>query len=170
MGTSPPGAERDDTFATLALPLFRALYATARRLTGNAHDAEDLVQETYLRGYRAFHSFEPGTNLRAWLYAILRSARADALRKRGPVLVADAALEGGPALPPLQLQLGATWDLEAALARVPEVFREALVLRDVQDWSYDEIARALDVPIGTVMSRLSRGRALLRRALQEPRR
>jgi RNA polymerase sigma-70 factor (ECF subfamily) len=168
MDGSRPGPERDERFAAEALPLFKALYATARRLTGNVHDAEDLVQETYLRGYRAFDRFEPGTNLRAWLYSILHNARADALRKRRPMRIADEPLEGGPALPPPQLQLGAQLDLEKALACVPEVFREALILRDVEELSYEEIARALGIPIGTVMSRLYRGRAVLRQALQGP--
>jgi RNA polymerase sigma-70 factor (ECF subfamily) len=170
MGSSPSGGDRGDRFAAEALPFFKALYATARRLTGNVHDAEDLVQETYLRGYRSFDRFETGTNLRAWLYAILHNARADALRKSRPMLVADEPVGDGPALPPLQLQIGAEVDLERALARVPEQFREALVLRDIEELSYDEIARVLGVPIGTVMSRLHRGRALLRQVLQEPHR
>jgi RNA polymerase sigma-70 factor (ECF subfamily) len=168
MDTSRPGGDRDERFAAEALPLFRALYATARRLTGNVQDAEDLVQETYLRGFRAFDRFEPGTNLRAWLYSILHNCRADALRKRKPMRLAEEPLEDGPALPPQQLQIGAELDLEKALARVPEVFRETLILRDIEELSYDEIARALEIPIGTVMSRLSRGRAVLRQALQEP--
>ena len=148
--------------------MFKALYATARRLTGNAHDAEDLVQETYLRGYRAFHRFAPGTNLRAWLFTILHNVRADAYRKAGRRLEAGELLGEGPAVAPLQVQLGAELDLERALARVPEVFREAVILRDVEELSYEEIAQALGIPIGTVMSRIHRGRALLRLALEEP--
>lgn len=168
MGTLRPSGDREETFAAEALPLFRALYATARRLTGNVQDAEDLVQETYLRGFRAFDRFEPGTNLRAWLYSILHNARTDALRKRRPMRIVDEPVEDGPAQAPEQHQLGAELDLEKALARVPEVFREALILRDIEELSYEEIARALDIPIGTVMSRLYRGRAVLRQALQEP--
>lgn len=160
--------DRDDQFAAEALPLFKALYATARRLTGNAHDAEDLVQETYLRGYRAFDRFAPGTNLRAWLFTILHNVRADAYRKAGRALEAGGLLDDGPAVVPLQAQLGAELDLERALSRVPEVFREAVILRDIEELSYEEIAQALGIPIGTVMSRIHRGRALLRLALKEP--
>ena len=165
MGTSQAGGDPGERFAAEALPFFRALYATARRLTGNVQDAEDLVQETYLRGYRAFDRFETGTNLRAWLYAILHNARADALRKSRPMKLANEPVGDGPALPPVQMQIAAELDLERALARVPEQFREALILRDVEELTYDEIARALCVPIGTVMSRLHRGRALLRQVL-----
>ena len=168
MGASRPEKSRDERFAAEAMPLFKALYSTARRLTGNVPDAEDLVQETFLRGYRAFDSFQQGTNLRAWLYAILHNTRADALRKQRPLRVVNELASDGPALAPLQDQLGATLDLERALERVPEQVREALILRDVEELTYEETARALGVPIGTVMSRLHRGRALLRQVLQEP--
>jgi RNA polymerase sigma-70 factor (ECF subfamily) len=160
--------DRDERFAAEALPLFRALYAAARRTTGNAQDAEDLVQETFLRGYRAFDRFAPGTNVRAWLYAILHNARTDAVRRGRPIRETEELLSDGPAVAPQQTGLDARLDLERALARVPETFREVLILRDVQELRYDEIAEALGIPIGTVMSRLHRGRALLRRALQEP--
>jgi RNA polymerase sigma-70 factor (ECF subfamily) len=143
------------------------LYRVAFHLVKDPTDAEDLVQETYLRGFRAFDRFEPGTNLRAWLYSILHNARTDALRKRRPMRIVDEPLEDGPAQAPEQHQLGAELDLERALARVPEVFREALILRDIEELSYDEIARALEVPMGTVMSRIHRGRALIRAALRE---
>jgi RNA polymerase sigma-70 factor (ECF subfamily) len=144
----------------------RALYGTAYRMTRNPQDAEDLVQETYLRAYRAFDGFKPGTNIRAWLYTILHRARTDAFRKAGrsPRTV---ELEGeGPAVPPPQDALASgREDLERALEALPEVFRTAVVLRDVEDFSYDEIARILEVPIGTVMSRIHRGRAQLRTIL-----
>jgi RNA polymerase sigma-70 factor, ECF subfamily len=157
---------RDELFEAEALPHMRALYGTAYRMTRNAHDAEDLVQETYLRAYRAFDGFTPGTNIRAWLYTILHRARTDAFRKAGrsPRTV---ELEGeGPAVPPPQDALaGGGEDLARALEALPEVFRTAVVLRDVEDFSYDEIAKILDVPIGTVMSRIHRGRAQLRSIL-----
>ena len=126
----------------------RSLYGTAYRMTRNAADAEDLVQETYLRAYRAFDGFQPGTNIRAWLYTILHRARTDAFRKAGrsPKTV---ELEGeGPGVPPPQdaLASGAE-DLQRALDSLPDVFREAVVLRDVEDFSYDEIAKILEVPI-----------------------
>lgn len=162
--------DRDERFAAEALPLFKVLYAAARRLTGNAHDAEDLVQETYMRGYRAFDTYAPGTNLRAWLLAILHNVRADAYRKAGRTAGACELPEDGPAVDPPQVQLDAELDLERALARLPEMFREAVILRDIEELSYDEIARVLGIPIGTVMSRIHRVRALLRLALEEPQR
>lgn len=164
------GLDRDERFAADALPQFRALYATALRLTRNPHDAEDVVQETFLRAYRGFDLFEPGTNLRAWLYTILHRAWADACRRAGRSPRTEELQDDGPAQPPPQDQLAAVRDLERSLARVAEVFREAVILRDVEELSYGEIARVLDVPIGTVMSRIHRGRALLRQALAEARR
>ena len=157
---------RDQRFEAEALPHLRSLYGTAYRMTHNAHDAEDLVQETFLRAYRAFDGFTPGSNIRAWLYTILHRVRADAFRRssRSPKTVEMA--DDGPGVPPPQDALAQGGeDLERALAGLPAVFRNAVVLRDVEDMSYQEIARILDVPMGTVMSRIHRGRALLRTAL-----
>ena len=159
---------RDQRFEAEALPHMRSLYGTAYRMTHNAHDAEDLVQETFLRAYRAFDGFTPGSNIRAWLYTILHRVRADAFRRssRSPKTVEMA--DDGPGVPPPQDALAQGGeDLERALAALPDVFRNAVVLRDVEDMSYQEIARILDVPMGTVMSRIHRGRALLRTALGE---
>lgn len=157
---------RDQRFEAEVLSQTRSLFGAAYRMTGNAHDAEDLVQETFLRAFRAFDRFEPGSNARAWLHTILQRVRTDAFRrtKRRPETV---ELEGeGPGLPPPQDALAAgREDLERALAALPEVFRTAVVLRDVQELSYAEIAAALAIPVGTVMSRIHRGRALLREAL-----
>jgi RNA polymerase sigma-70 factor (ECF subfamily) len=148
------------------LPHLRPLFGAAYRMTGNAHDAEDLVQETFLRAHRAFDRFLPGSNARAWLHTILRRVRADAFRrtKRRPRTV---ELEGeGPAMKAPQDALASgREDLERALWALPESFREAVVLRDIQELSYAEIAAALGIPLGTVMSRIHRGRALLREAL-----
>jgi len=159
--------ERDQIFQSEALPHLRSLYGSAFRMTRNAHDAEDLVQETFLRAYRAFDGFTPGTNIRAWLYTILYRVRTDAFRKAGrsPQTV---ELEGeGPSVPAPQDALAAGGeDLERALQALPEVFRTAVVLRDLQDFTYEEIAQILDVPIGTVMSRIHRGRAQLRTMLR----
>jgi RNA polymerase sigma-70 factor (ECF subfamily) len=139
-------------------------------MTRNAHDAEDLVQETYLRAYRGFDGFTPGTNIRAWLHTILQRVRTDAFRRAGRSPQTVELAGEGPAVPPPQDALATgREDVERALAGLPEVFRAAVVLRDVEELSYDEIARALDVPIGTVMSRIHRGRALLRAALAGPR-
>ena len=162
--------ERDQRFENEAIPHLRALYGTAYRMTRNAHDAEDLVQETYLRAYRGFDGYEPGTNIRAWLHTILSRVRADYFRRVGRSPQTVELLGEGPSVPPPQDALATgREDVERALADLPEVFRTAVVLRDVQELSYDEIARALDVPIGTVMSRIHRGRALLRAALSRPR-
>jgi RNA polymerase sigma-70 factor (ECF subfamily) len=145
----------------------QALYAGAYRLTRNPADAEDLVQETYLRAFRAFHLFTPGTNIRAWLFTILYRARADRSRKaaRSPRTV--ELLHEGPAVAPPQDELArGQEDVLRALDRLPEPFRNAVVLRDMQDFTYEEIASILGVPIGTVMSRIHRGRSLLRGMLQ----
>ena len=135
-------------------------------MTRNAHEAEDLVQETCLRAWRAFDRYTPGTNIRAWLYTILHRVRTDALRRSGRQPQTSELADDGPAVPPGQDALArGQEDLERALALVPEAFRVAVILRDVEDLSYREIAMALGVPIGTVMSRISRGRAALRAAL-----
>jgi RNA polymerase sigma-70 factor (ECF subfamily) len=159
--------DREQRFETEALPHRRSLYGTAYRLTRNAADAEDLVQETLLRAYRAFDRYTSGTNVRAWLYTILHRCRTDAIRKsiRSPRTVELAG--EGPGLAPAQDELARGQEqIARALASVPEVFRTAVVLRDVQDRSYQEIADHLQVPIGTVMSRIHRGRSLLRAALE----
>ena len=145
----------------------QALYAGAYRLVRNAADAEDLVQETYLRAFRAFHLFTPGTNARAWLFTILYRVRADHFRKaaRSPRTV--ELVNEGPAVAAAQDQLaGGQEELRRALDRLPDTFRSAVVLRDMQDFTYVEIAAILQVPIGTVMSRIHRGRSLLRGMLQ----
>jgi RNA polymerase sigma-70 factor (ECF subfamily) len=156
----------NERFESEALPHWRSLYGTAYRMTRNAHDAEDLVQETLLRAFRGFHRYTPGTNIRAWLYTILHRVRTDALRKAGRAPETSELQDDGPAVPPPQDALARGGeDLERALARVPEAFRVAVILRDVEDFSYREISQALGIPIGTVMSRIHRGRASLREAL-----
>jgi RNA polymerase sigma-70 factor, ECF subfamily len=159
-----------DRFEEEALAQADALYRAARRLTRNAAEAEDLVQETYLKAFRSKASFERGTNLRAWLFTILmntyRNSRRDAARD--PVDVDSEVVETAQTLPgaaatPEELLLRSTLDadLQRALDALPDVFRAAVWLRDVEEFSYAEIARMLDIPPGTVMSRISRGRRLL---------
>jgi RNA polymerase sigma-70 factor (ECF subfamily) len=157
---------RDERFEAEAIPHLRALYGTAYRMTRNAHDAEDLVQETFLRAYRAFDRFAAGTNIRAWLYTILHRVRTDAFRRaaRSPSTV-ELAGDGPAVSAPQDALARGGEDIERALAALPEAFRTAVILRDVEDFTYDEIAKILAVPIGTVMSRIHRGRALLRQAL-----
>jgi RNA polymerase sigma-70 factor (ECF subfamily) len=157
---------RDERFEKEALPHLKALYGTAYRMTRSVPDAEDLVQETMLRAYRAFDRFTPGTNIRAWLYTILYRARTDSFRRAGRTPVTVELDPEGPAVPPPQDALaGGQEDLARALATLPESFRTAVVLRDLSEFSYEEIAKITKVPIGTVMSRIHRGRALLRKAL-----
>lgn len=157
---------REERFESEALPHARSLYATAYRMMRNAHDAEDLVQETLLRAYRAFDRYSPGTNIRAWLYTILHRARTDAFRRAGRAPLTVELAGDGPGVPPAQdaLASGAE-EIERALARLPEDFRIAVILRDVEELSYQEIAETLGIPIGTVMSRIHRGRVKLRSAL-----
>ncbi len=160
---------RQRRFEQEALPYLKPLYSTACRLTRCPHDAEDLVQETFLRAFRSFESFTPGTNLRAWLYTILHRVRTDALRKLGRTPRTVELVDEAHAVPPSQDALArGQEEVARALAGLPEAYRAAVVLRDVEDLTYDEIARALDIPIGTVMSRIHRGRALLRQALAAP--
>jgi RNA polymerase sigma-70 factor (ECF subfamily) len=157
---------RAHDFEAEALPHVRRLYGAACRLTRNTHDAEDLVQDTLLRAYRAYDSFTPGTNMRAWLFTILYRVRADGFRRavRSPRTV-ELVKDTRSVLPPQDALASGGELLESALEQVPVHYRTALVLRVVQDFSYDEIARILEVPIGTVMSRIHRGRSLLRQLL-----
>ena len=157
----------DERFESEVMPHARSLYGTALRLTRSPQDAEDLLQETLLRAYRGFASYRPGTNVRAWLFTILHRVRTDMLRKRGRSPQTTELTDDGPAVVPeheTRLTSG-NEDVQRALAAVPEVFRSALVLRDIEEFSYEEIAGILGVPVGTVMSRIHRGRAHLRRLL-----
>ena len=169
-GRQPDSA---DTVAARDLEFLEPLYATALRLTRNRADAEDLVQDTFVKALRFSDRFSAGTNLKAWLYTILLNTWRNRQRDsaRAPVEVdsprvdeAASAGDGPSALDtPEQILLRATVreDLQAALDALPEVFREAVWLRDVEEFTYAEIAEMLAIPIGTVMSRISRGRRLL---------
>ena len=160
------------TFDAEVLGQVDSLYRTARRLTRTPADAEDLVQETYLKAFRAADSFEPGTNLRAWLFTILHNSARNRVRDsaRGPVAVDSEAVEraaetrpGGESVTPETLLLRETLgtELQAAIDALPEGFRQAVWLRDVEEFSYAEIAKMINAPLGTVMSRISRGRRML---------
>jgi RNA polymerase sigma-70 factor (ECF subfamily) len=161
---------RGDTFEADALSHLDSLYGAALRLTRNADQAQDLVQETYLKAFRSAHRFETGTNLKAWLFTILHNTWRNLVRDRGrsPVdvdsEVVERAVDTGPrSESPEQAMVRRSLDkgLRDALDALPPSFREAVWLRDVEEFSYAEIARMLEVPIGTVMSRISRGRRLL---------
>jgi RNA polymerase sigma-70 factor (ECF subfamily) len=171
-------------FADQAMPYMSALYAAALRMTRNASDAEDLVQETYLRAYRGFGSFQEGTNLKAWLYRILTNTFINTYRakKRRPEQtelddVEDfylyrrlGGLEAADANRSTESEVLESIpddEVKAALESIPEQFRMAVILADVEGFSYKEIADILDVPIGTVMSRIHRGRRALQKELWE---
>jgi RNA polymerase sigma-70 factor (ECF subfamily) len=178
-GTLPLDGSLADRFERDALPLLREIYAAALRLTRNPADAEDLVQEAYLRAYRGFAGFQEGTNLRAWLHRILTNTFINAYRKRQrePQTVSEEEvpdwylyekLAGGGAEASAEAQVLESLpdeDVQEALAALPEPFRLAVLLADVQGFSYKEIAEILEVPIGTVMSRLHRGRRALEKLL-----
>jgi RNA polymerase sigma-70 factor (ECF subfamily) len=170
------------TFSTDALQYAPQLYSAALRMTRNPADAEDLVQETFLRAYRSYASFEVGTNLRAWLFRILtntfiNSYRAKQRRPQETELgetddlylyrrlgrIDTAALSAEDQL----FDLFTDDEVKAALEELPEAFRLPVLLADVEDFSYKEIAEVLDIPIGTVMSRLHRGRKAMHRRLYE---
>jgi len=162
----------------VALVHLDTLYQTALRLTHSRAEAEDVVQETFLRAFRAFDRFNPGTNCRAWLFTILRNVFFNTRRGQGRevhdpegVTVAEAvesatAFSFTPQNPEEELfQTVLHGDVDRALKAVPLVYREAVILADLEGLSYKEVADVLGCPVGTVMSRLSRGRGLLRRAL-----
>ena len=158
-----------------------SLYRTALRLTHVPADAEDLVQETYLKAFRAADRFQAGTNLRAWLFTILHNTARNRARDRArDTVTADsevvdraeesAGVEAGNGRvetpETLLLRDTLTPDLQAAVEALPDAFRQAVWLRDVEEFSYAEIAEMLAIPVGTVMSRISRGRRLLFDRLQ----
>lgn len=173
------GPSRVQAFEDEALVHLDQVYSLALRLTRSRTEAEDLVQETYLRAFRHFDRYNPGTNCRAWLFAILRNAFVNRLRRRGREVpgLDEAELER---LDAGMSEIGETIDspetillrrvtiegLAAALDDLPLAFREVVVLADVEECSYREIADICGIPLGTVMSRLSRGRRLLRRYLE----
>ena len=212
-GQAPSGQARSARFEAEALASIDSLYRTALRLTRAPAEAEDLVQDTYLRAFRAADRFEPGTNLKAWLFTILHNLSRNRRRDRARDIVtansevvdraADRPLSagavagagagagrvprfagawrsagrspggspGGSIETPETLLLRDTLapDLKAALDELPDAFRQAVWLRDVEEFSYGEIAEMVAIPIGTVMSRISRGRRMLFDTLSESR-
>ena len=165
----PPGFEAD------ALSHLDSLYGTALRLVRNEADAQDLVQDTYVKAFKSARQFTPGTNLKAWLFTILHNTFRNRRRDQGrdPVDVdsdrMDTAAPVDPAATPEQQLLRGSLDvnLQDALDALPEAFREAVWLRDVEEFPYAEIAEMVGVPVGTVMSRISRGRRMLYERLAE---
>src|SRR5271156_6483689 len=161
-------------FEELAIPLFDSLYNFARWLAQNQNDAEDLLQETYLKALRSYASFEPGTNFRAWIFQILKNtflgSRSKLERRMTLAMDSEEDLPTTSATPE-SLLIGRS-DIEAvrsAIEQLPSIFREVILLSDVEDAPYREIAEILSIPIGTVMSRLARARKMVRDSLRSAR-
>jgi RNA polymerase sigma-70 factor (ECF subfamily) len=165
-----PEVESQSSFEELAIPLFDQLYNFAHWLTQNRHEAEDLIQETYAKALRGFSSFRPGTNFRAWMYRILRNTFLTS--RTG--LAATSTVGFDPEMTELELPVEVetpesllisqqeTERIQTAIAQLTIPFREIILLVEVEEMSYQEISETLSIPIGTVMSRLSRARKALR--------
>lgn len=174
-------AQSRDSFEQAALVHLDALYATGLRMTRDPRDAEDLVQDTMLSAYRFFNKFEPGTNCKAWLFKILTNTFINKYRKRvrerevrdvidhedTPSLMSEDVAEASR--DPEGTMIGSLLsdDVKKALEAVPYDYRMAVVLCDLEEFSYKEIADIMDCPVGTVMSRLHRGRRLLQKSLRD---
>lgn len=169
-----------EEFEAIALEHFDALYNTALRLTRNPSEAQDLVQETYYKAFRFFHRFEPGTNVKAWLFTILRNTYINIYRKVSRQQPVDfeqiAPLYAAPDTAPAwesqrtmeeMLRYVVHDDVKRALDALPEDYRMVVLLADLEEFSYKEIAAIVGCPVGTVMSRLFRGRRLLRKSLTD---
>ncbi len=175
-------AELDARFERDAIPLLDTIYAGALRMTRKPADAEDLLQETFAKAYRSFHQFNEGTNLKAWIFRILTNTYINIYRKnqRGPAVDPTEQIEDWQMAAEARHTSGGLRSAEAealdllpntvindALAQVPEDFRNAVYLADVEGFSYKEISEIMGVPTGTVMSRLHRGRKALRVLLED---
>lgn len=183
---NPVNEQTRKEFSEAAFPHMDEMYAAALRMTRNPQAAEDLVSDVYSRAWKSFHQFERGTNMRAWLYRILTNAYINEYRKKvrhgTPVDIDQyenqdefyifnklaqqpARDEEDPAK--AVLAKFAEQDIQNAIARLPDGYRETVILSDLQGLSYEDISKALDIPIGTVRSRLNRGRRQLQKALWE---
>lgn len=174
--------ETRQEFEQVALPQADALYNFAVKMTRNRRDAEDLVQDAFMRAFRFFHRFEPGTNIRAWLFRILKNTYINNYRKvqRTPdqvdwaqveefydTVTPDDLLKRHKNPEELLLESGVDGRIEQAIAELPEEYRAVVLLNFVEEMSYREIAEVLEIPMGTVMSRLHRGRKFLQKHLHD---
>ena len=178
-GGGKKAKERDRAFEEATLPQMNALYGLALRMTRNPSDAEDLVQETYIRAFRFFDHFEEGTNCRAWLFKILYHTHINLYRKRARNLETVSLDEVEPYLSQLSsagesayptpeeglLRKRTAEQVRKAVEELPDEFRLVVILSDLEGLSYKEISEVIDRPLGTVMSRLHRGRKLLQKIL-----
>ncbi|MDI6400501.1 sigma-70 family RNA polymerase sigma factor [Balneolaceae bacterium ANBcel3] len=177
---SPEEIQKQNDFDEEILPHLDALYGFARKLTSSEADAEDLVQDTIVKAYRFFNSYEKGTNAKGWLFRIMKNSYINLYRKvsKQPAKVDYDEIE--PFYESIRSEQSNTTDMEStmfgsmmgdeiteALTRIPEDFRTVVLLCDVEGFSYEEIANMLDVPIGTIRSRLHRGRNLLKDMLAD---
>jgi RNA polymerase sigma factor (sigma-70 family) len=161
-------------FEELAMPMVNSVYNLARWLARNDHDAEDLVQETYLKAFRSFSSFQAGTNFRAWIFRILRNTflKSRPLRERQLMVGLDSEEQIIPAFATcttpesLFIDSSGIAAIRTAIEELPAIYREVILMCDVEEASYKEIAEILSIPIGTVMSRLARARRTVREALR----
>lgn len=158
-----------ELFEKEAMGHLNELYRTANRLTMDASEGEDLVQETFMQAWKSFDKYEPGTNCRAWLYKILfnkfdHQRRKKYTRAKYITEAEDFVFENASNSEPVSDQI-TDRQILTALGRLPEHYRSVLILSDVQDFEYKEIADILEIPIGTVMSRLSRARGMMKKSL-----
>jgi RNA polymerase sigma-70 factor (ECF subfamily) len=173
--TETKTTSKTEEFKAIALPYMDLVYRAAVRMSGNESDAQDLVQDSYLKAYRFFDKYEKGTNFQAWMFAILKNIFINKYRKelRTPQMLDICDIEPYEALRDEATPEDEIFnnllddDIASAIGELPEQFRPVVILSDLEGFSYKEVSEILDCPIGTVMSRLHRGRKLLRNSLYD---
>jgi RNA polymerase sigma-70 factor (ECF subfamily) len=156
--------DKKEKFERIAVPYFNIIYNSAYRMTGNRNDAEDLVQDVFLSAYRSFHQFIEGTNCKAWLFKILKNTFINRIRKANREKVINFDFQ----TPQIQdIDDGLAKIVQKALNKLPEEFRMAVILCDIEGFSYQEIAEVLECPVGTVRSRINRARRFLSEELKD---